>query len=510
MLKYLAKRPMLISALGCSVLSFISFYDVNTAVGLIPFVGAAFVIFILKKTKAEIAVCVLIILIANIAAVLEAQKAERENRFQNQVTSCTFVVLKSEYWSAGLDITTVEVLDSTVLKKGTKISAYHEPTELECGDIFKADITVKPLKQMNKAANYGKGIYISANMRNIEKTGDSDFLLKSAEDIRTYIRNTVFKNLGYKESATVVAMLYGEKGYFSDGFSVKIKNAGLSHVMVVSGMHLSVIVLMAQTFLKNFLNSKWVKVPVILAVTLFVTVICGFTMSVIRAGATCFIVAAALLLNRNHSPVNSLGTAVSFILIISPFAIFSIGFRLSVLATLGILTVALPVLNFINETKSVLSKPVFKPLLYIVTTLLVTVSATILTAPVIIFSFGGISVVGIFANLCVSFALPWLLILSVAGLIINLVSPLFASVIFRGVEVLAKYINFVIEYWGSKSFAAINLPKSSAFIAMLLIFAVFYCLIACKNRMDMLKLRALKKKIDGEGRKRKNGFIVGK
>ena len=63
----------------------------------------------------------------------------------------------------------------------------------------------------------------------------------------------------YDEAATVAAITIGDRSYFSDEFYSNIKKAGVSHVMVVSGMHLSVIVGLTAFFIKKHFYNKCLR-----------------------------------------------------------------------------------------------------------------------------------------------------------------------------------------------------------------------------------------------------------
>ena len=92
---------------------------------------------------------------------------------------------------------------------------------------------------------------------------------------------------------------------------------------------------------------------------IIVSAVCGFTMSIIRAGVTYILIALSLVLGRSNTPANTLGAAVSLVLLNNPYAIFNVAFQLSVLSTFGILVVAVPCIDFIKENEYVKNKVLF-------------------------------------------------------------------------------------------------------------------------------------------------------
>jgi hypothetical protein len=66
-------------------------------------------------------------------------------------------------------------------------------------------------------------------------------------------------------------------------------------------------------------------------------------------------------------------------------------------------------------------------------------------------------------------------------------------------EVIVTYINAVISYFGSLSFATVNAPRFTIIFPILLIIVAFVILVACKVRGDMVKLKEVEAKLILEG-----------
>ena len=172
------------------------------------------------------------------------------------------------------------------------------------------------------------------------------------------------------------------------------------------------------------------------------------------------------------------------LLINSPLIILNVGFQLSVLATFGILAVALPICEYIKEKFN------SKITVWALQTVTVSLAASLLTLPVIIKVYGYVSTVAV--TLCLS--------VSVATLILNLLFPFAASVVLHITDLVVRYINSVILFFGELPFSTCRTPEYMIFAALGLIFAVFFIMLACKRRQDMLKLKAINGKISREGR----------
>ena len=240
--------------------------------------------------------------------------------------------------------------------------------------------------------------------------------------------------------------------------------------------------------------NRFLKAFTVVMTVLFMSVLCGFTKSIIRAGVCYILYAVSIVLKRDNTPENTLGGAVSLILIAEPLAIFSISFQLSVLSTLGITAVALPIIDFIKKSGNENGL-----LMCAVSSAVVTLSALLFTFPVTAYVFGYISTVSVASNMLISYAVTLALSFSAVGLVAYPVVPFAAQILFTAAELSAKYTEFIINLFGSLPFSVMRLGKYAFVFAIFLLFSVIFILFACKRKQDMLKLKIMREKIISEG-----------
>lgn len=420
---------------------------------------------------------------------------ERMNKMDEMTVSGEFVALTVSENKKENYLCEVEVIESSVLHKGDRLQVKYKGPELNVGQSFKANADLNRLtSEVTIRSFYSERIYMFADLSNIVLTDNKDFILTSLDGFRKFIKREIFKFYGNDEAATMLALLTGDRTYLSDSFYGNIKGAGVMHVMVVSGMHLSIIVVLMLYFINKFMYNRFLKSLVVFLTVLAVAAVCGFTMSILRAGITYLMVCVSLLLNRQSDSANNLGAAVSTILLVNPMAIFSVAFQLSVLSTFGILSIALPVTKFLGDKKIICNKP----LLSVVSALLITLSAMILTLPVTIKVFGYVSNMALVANLLISFAVTLAISFCIIGFVLFPIRSLF----FAGSNIVVKYINTVINYLGASEFSVRNLPEWSAYVTVAVIILIFYILVACAKRDYMLKLKSIVKNKVAEGGKK--------
>ncbi len=488
MLYYLLKRPMLLGGIICAVVSLAAFH-------LKPFVFIigiflSFLIGYLFLKNSRLTIAFVMVFMVFLSSLYNCYTAEKTVLFSGKEENCRFIVNEINFESGQYCLADVEVINSKNLKKGTKIAVIYEPIKISKGDIIEANIEPAEIKEY-KDSYYSKGIFIRGNLTEVKKTGDRDFILFSIGNLRSFIKTTLFSNMGYNEAATFSALLFGDKGYFSDEFSENVRRAGVSHIMVVSGMHLAIFVSFFLYFSEKIFYNRYLKALGMVLVVIFMTALCGFSMSMLRAGVTYILTAIALVIKRYSTPENTLGAAVMIILLFNPFAILSLGFQLSVLATFGILVIALPILKRLSIKNKLLNA--------LLSVVLTSLSATMVCMPLLIYVFEEISLVAVLTNMLISSAVTLAVWLGLSGLFVAAVYLPLAKPILYIASVVMKYINYCINEIGSVSFAVLEVPRFTAIIALGLVLAIFWFMLTCKVRNNMLKLEKMREKIKKEG-----------
>lgn len=225
---------------------------------------------------------------------------------------------------------------------------------------------------------------------------------KTVIDIRTSIKNAVYRILPNESGALAVALLIGDKSGLSSEVLNSLNFIGISHIICVSGYHLSLwSMLIYEILRKTKIGIRLSSIICIVPVVLFMF-ISGMTYSVIRAGIMMIVYLLSNAFIRKRDPLNSLGLSLLLIAVLNPFAMGSASLQLSALATAGIIiyseNFAPQIEDKIAEIKNVLIRRFIRTG---VSTLLITVSATAFTLPVSLLLYNRFNFVVFAANLVV-------------------------------------------------------------------------------------------------------------
>lgn len=205
--------------------------------------------------------------------------------------------------------------------------------------------------------------------------------------LRNKTRHTIFLNAFDDDSAGVIyAMVSGEKGYIYDHVEDIFSRCGTSHLLAVSGLHVSII-LGVLLFLLKWLRTKKLSFILLFLFLIFYGCFAGGTSSVIRACIMALVAQLSIVYGQRYDSLNSLCFAGCIILTIEPLRLFDVGFILSFSACFGIVWISK---KFIKRPKIVRG---------MVNSLLVTIGATVATLPVQLYFFGTVSAVSVIANM---------------------------------------------------------------------------------------------------------------
>lgn len=234
--------------------------------------------------------------------------------------------------------------------------AIKDKGELFPGDIIKTVVKAKrPYTGKVSVSDFStylasKRVYLYGDASETEITGrEKSGIMGMVYSIRRYIDKIGQNAFSGDTRALFNAMVLGDKRLMSPELSASLRAAGLNHIAVVSGMHLSVMITAIMLLLGSIIG-KGRRVKILLSLgAVAVTVLTGAGLSAIRACVMCIVCQGAFLTYRENDALSGLSVTVFVMLAINPFVIFDIGFVLSVLSVLGILLFSKPVGELVSK-----------------------------------------------------------------------------------------------------------------------------------------------------------------
>jgi competence protein ComEC len=249
--------------------------------------------------------------------------------------------------------------------------------------------------------------------------------------------------LGAERRALFTGLVYGDDRLQSALVEADFRLAGLTHLLAVSGQNVAYLLLLLAPVLRRCgLGWRWVLT--IAALVVFATAT-RYEPSVLRATVMAAIAATGALTGRESASVRVLAFAVAGLVLMDPLLTHTIAFRLSVAASAGIIVFAKPIAGRFGGGP-------------LATALAVTVSAQLAVAPLLVTTFGPISIVSIPANLLAGpvagVAMVWGM---TAGLAAGLVGGPIPAVVHIVTEPLLWWLEHVAHAAASVPLAPVGL-----------------------------------------------------
>lgn len=274
-------------------------------------------------------------------------------------------------------------------------------------------------------------------------------------------------------------MAFGVTGQFTDDLRQEFSEAGVSHLLSVSGLHVGFILVLALFFFR-FLRLKGLALLFSLCLVLiFYALMTGINPPVVRATVMAIILLLANHFNRETDWATTLAFAMFLILFFSPLTLFNIGFQLSFIATGSILYFAKLVKGFL---------PLPEKIAYAVSVPLVSQVATI---PLTAYYFNIISLGGVLSNILL---VPLSGIIIPLGLIATLLGQFFlplAQLIQISTQVLLEIFKAGVVFFRNIP-GAYFYTVSPTYLWILLWFVALYSHGRYLNKIHKINIKNLK------------------
>ncbi len=260
-----------------------------------------------------------------------------------------------------------------------------------------------------------------------------------------------------------------------------MQNAGLSHLLAISGLHVGLISLILFYFLRFFQISFRTILFILSIFLIFYVVATGFRPSTQRAVLMYLVFALGFLMKRKIEVLNSLGLAGVILLLFSPNIIYDIGFQLSFLAVFGIV-LGFKIFPYKQQSNLLIN--------YIKQIFLCSVFVTLFTLPVVSFYFGKIYVMSIFYNIAL---IPIFTFILLMNLLLLLVSPF--AFFTKSLGVVLSWLVYIFQslakIFGSFSYSYLSYSFSFPGIFIYYLFLSAAIVLFLNRKSDFLRKQKL-------------------
>lgn len=424
------KRPILIIAIGYIIGILGGLYLEKSMVLFLSCI--AIIIFIIKRKKSwkigrykryiklyiNNKAIIILIITAIISSIIIYQKEKEYKKIENELCKTEDIVIKGkikretktkEYgkiYKVQIEEITQNGKEIKAQKKNIYIQENKTKIKLQYGDIIEVKGKYEEPESRRNYKGFDYKLYLKT--KNILGTLKSTNIKKVSHKIENpieYIESKSIKlsenlkqkanNILPQEIASIfIGIILGDRTEIPEEAIENFRNANMSHILAVSGMHMSYLILLATQIIGKLIGKKQAYyISIILIIEyMFLT---GFSSSIIRAGIMGIILISSKIFYKNNDVLTNIAISALIILLKNPYTILDLSFQFSYGGTIGIILFQ----KFIS--KNFLEKIIkSKKIIEIIS---VTISAQIIILPISIIQFNKLNIYFILTNLIIGF-----------------------------------------------------------------------------------------------------------
>ena len=271
---------------------------------------------------------------------------------------------------------------------------------------------------------------------------DVQLALHSARSRLSEVYNTV---LPYREANLIQSVVLGERPDMDDPVVEMYRMAGIYHLLVVSGLHLSILMMAVCLALEKIFNKRHAGL-IALALMIAYTLLTGAGVSTVRSVTMSGVAVFGRVLYLDRDALSSVSFACILLLLYQPLYLYGIGFQLSFGTVFGLILLTNPA----ERALTLLGVPRYGKFRSF---LAYNIVATVSTYPILAYHFAHVSTYSIFVNLII---MPTATILVIVGLLVGVAGLFFIEVSFF----LAGAVYFLLQFYEAVMRLFLALPGS--------------------------------------------------
>lgn len=357
------------------------------------------------------------------------------------------------------------------------------------GDMVGFTGEIEPFYEQTVPGGYDEALYLTTKgydykmyPSEIWLVGEDTSISSMLARARGKVHETLDSILPADESGIMKAMLTGERDDIpEDGYKLYTE-AGVVHVLCISGLHMSCLALYVSFFMEKILKrSRRASAIVTMLAALSFLAFTGMTPSAVRAVTMICVVMTGRVLFRVHDRLNEIAIAAMLILLVQPLYLFHIGFQLSFVTVIG-LCIAADKLKLEKQKDR-------KPLDWLKESFLFSLYASLFSFPLVAYYFYSISLIGVLANL---------VIIPLSGLLLGfgILSAVLGMIWMPAGVFAAGSVYTILQIFRITCTLLLKLPFSYALVGrpsellILLYYALLFCWMKFGGRRGSWKVAA--------------------
>lgn len=373
------------------------------------------------------------------------------------------------------------------------------------GDVIKVKGKISIPQKLNNPGEFNYKLYLYSNnihglINTYETPNKIEYTLNFIENIYNKIymfksnaQNIIETDMSKVNANVAMSMIYGDTTDLNEGIKEEFESIGVSHLMSVSGTHITSFMIVINLILRINKNNKLNKqrnnklqnnkknknkdkniikqIIQIICISLYIA-FTGFSVSVVRAGIMLIISIICDMLNISKNKYKAMLITFLIILINNPYVIFNTGMRLSFLATLGIIMFSKHITKLFESLVNKIKNDFVKNIVtYIIDSIAITISVQLMIIPIQIQSFNKLPFPVIIPNLIMGIISIPIRVVGTASIMLSFV-PFLSCKFFSLIEVFVKILLKISNIFKTVSFSISTVSMTVIFFVLYYIFVL--------------------------------------
>ena len=289
-------------------------------------------------------------------------------------------------------------------------------------------------------------------------------------EFKSRLVGRIIEFLPTNEGALLAGITLGDRSHITSDFKTQMATSGTTHLVALSGYNIAIIAIVVSQLFGNFVSRRKNFYLTNLLILAFVAMV-GADPSVVRAALMAFLVLLAREVGRIYDIKNAIAVAGGIMVLVNPTSlVYDVGFQLSFASLLGIVYLSPAIATFFKLADDASS---WKQ------NAITTLSAQLAVVPIVLNSFGKVSLLAIVANVLILEFMPL---------------TMFFGFVLAGLANISSYVGFIVaktvqpllayEVWVIQTFSAISIPiqiQFSLWVSLLYYVGLAFVCVAIKN-----------------------------
>lgn len=226
---------------------------------------------------------------------------------------------------------------------------------------------------------YNNKIYYLVNAQKITKIKNNVSIINH---IKNKLNNYIDSNIK-KSSPYIKTFILGQKDFLEEEVLSSYQNNGLTHLLSISGLHLSLLIGTIFLILKKLTHRIVTSYIICIVMALIYMLFLNFTPSILRSGIMYILLSINKIYNLKIKTIDLMYLNLIIILVINPFYLVNLGFQLSYLVSYFLILTSYKIKNIHN---------------YFLKLLITSIISTLASFPILIYNFYEINIISIIIN----------------------------------------------------------------------------------------------------------------